>query len=637
MSGIVGLWNRDGRPIDRVAFERMTATLRHRAVDGEDVCVADSIALAHQHLWVGAEESGERQPIASPRGVLLAIDGRIDNRDELLRRLDLTAAATDAACALAAYERWGDRFLERLNGEFAVVVADVGARRLLLGRDAIGIRPLYYVHTPGMFAVASEIKALLAHPTVPARPDEEGLADYLMIDARPLDRQQLTCFAGVSAVVPSHIVLVAPDHLTTRRYWDFDTGATLRLRSFDEYAEAFGGRFAEAIKRRTRGPRPVAVSVSGGLDSSSIFCQAERLRRTGRTSCASLAGVSYTGATGSDADEQTYLQLIEREYGVAIDRFAMEPLIGLTDGAEDQVRAVEAPSLDYMWGISRELQRRASSTGARVLLSGHWGDQVLFSTGYLVDLFNRGAWRQIRRHTREYSRWFGDAEARILTRRLAIDVGRHHLPRPLVPPLKWLRRRLTPSRRDKRWFSNAFLERALRDANRPATIGSGFHSAHARSIYLEARSKYHVECLEWNNKIAALRGLDCTFPFLDRDVLAFLLATPGEMQNHAGVPRALLRESMLGILPDEVRKRRWKADFTGVVNRGVMRDLEVIVGALSRDSAVVEFGYVDRSRLMTEIARRAPQLGGDGDARASWDLADLYSLELWLRIFLQRV
>ena len=633
MSGIVGVWNLNGHPLDPAVLSRMSGSLQLRGPDGESRQVAGSIGLAHQHSWVTPEETGEVQPLVGRAGVMLAMDGRLDNRDELLPALGLPKTASDAACLLAAYGVWKERFAERLNGDFAVAVFDAARQQLLLIRDSIGVRPLYYYRDERLFVFASEIKALLAHPDVPVRPDDEGLADYMLLGARPLDRQDITCFAGISAVVPAHLVIITPDGVVTQRYWDFDPGHAIRLGSFDEYAEAFRERFAEAVRRRTRSNRPVAVSVSGGLDSSSIFCQAEALRRAGATHCSAIAGLSYTGAEGTDADERRYLLEIEREYTIGIERFPIEPLVGLMRGAHEQIRTIEAPFLDYTWGVTTELHGRAAARGARILLSGHWGDQVLFSSAYLVDLFRRLAWGEVRRHLHEYARYFGATEARGLARRFAVDVVRHHVPPRLRPPLKWIRRRLLGVQRPKSCFSDAFRRRALRFADRPATIGEGFDSAQARSIYLEARSKYHVQCMEWNNKISALYGLDAAFPFLDRDLLAFLMAVPGEIQNRNGVPRALLREAMRGVLPEPVRTRTWKADFSSVVNSGVAQDASMLARALSPESLGVRLGYLDAVRLAPEVARLSGNLVGL-DCLNSWDLADLFGLEMWLQVFL---
>lgn len=602
----------------------MSAALRHRGPDGSGCRRIGAVDFGCQHMWVTREEIGETQPVVSG-SVMLMMDGRLDNRHELLTALDLPEAISDARCVLAAYEAWGDGFAARLNGEFAIAIYDNAERRLLLARDAIGIRPLYYFHSDRLVAFASEIKALLAHPDIPLKVDDEGLADFMLTSSRPIDRQEITCFAGISALVPAHLAVATPDRFDTRRYWDFDSGRTLSLRSFGDYADAFKSHFAEAVRRRMRSAAPVAISVSGGLDSSSIYCQAQQLSG-GR-------GISYIGAQGSEADEDEYLREIERVYKTPIERFSIEPLSGLVEGAPDQIRANETPLIDYSWQVSRQQHAHAAAGGSRVLLTGHWGDQVLFSSAYLVDLFGRLSWPTIRRHLRQYASWYSVDEGRSLSRRFVVDLARHHVPRSIVPPLKWMRRRLFGVERPRPWFSDAFLDRALRFANRPATIGHGFHSAQARAIYFEARSKYHVHCVEWHNKIAAQYALDVSFPMLDRDLLAFLMAIPGEMQNHDGVPRAILREAMRGVLPERIRTRRSKGDFSGVVNRGVAQDVPAICRALSDESHGLQLGYFDGNRLRPSVARLANGLMRP-DCLDAWDLADLFGMEMWLRVFL---
>jgi asparagine synthase (glutamine-hydrolysing) len=608
-----------------------TRALRHRGPDGERQSVAGSIGFGCQHLWVTPEETGEFQPLVAPSGVMLVMDGRLDNRDELIPQLGLARETSDAACVMAAYDAWEDGFAVRLNGDFAVALFDHRRHRLLLARDAIGIRPLYYFRSTAMFAFASEIKALLALPDVAVRPDDEGIADFLLVGTRPVDRQEITCFEGISALVPAHLAIVTPERTVSRRYWDFDTAATLKLRSFDEYVEGFRERFAESVRRRLRSSRPVVVSVSGGLDSSSIFCQAQVLKRT-EASRPEVKGLSYIGAERTEADEREYLLEIERQYDVDIARFPMDQFMTSVPDVAEQVHAIEAPFVDYSWSITREVPRRTAAAGSRVLLTGHWGDEVMFSSAYLSDLFCRLAWAEMRRHIRQYARSFSPALTRLLARRVAMDIVRHRVPGVLVRPLKWVRLKLFAPQRRQPWFSDAFMRRACRFATRPARIGHGFHSAQARCIYLEARSKYHVQCMEWNNKVGAMHGLDMAFPFLDRDLLAFMMATPGEIQNQDGVPRALLRAAMRGILPDRVRLRQSKAEFTAVINGGVARDADAISKALSPDSLSVRLGYLDHARLERELARLSARLAGPHCVRA-WDLANLVGLETWLQLF----
>ena len=632
MSGISGVFNLDARPADDALLERMSATLQHRGPDGESRRVAGPVGFARQHLWVTAEEIGERQPLVGRTGAMLVIDGRLDNRDELLHSLELPRATSDAGCVLAAYETWGEGFAERLNGDFALAVFDPRQPRLLLARDAIGIRPLYYHKSERFFAFASEIKALLAHPEIPARADDDGLADYMLPDMRPVNRQDITCFMGISAVVPAHLVAVTPERMTVRRYWDFEIGYPLHLASFAEYVEAFRERFGQAVARRTRSVHPVAVSVSGGLDSSSIFCQAEKLRRRAGTAAPSLIGATWQGPRGTEGDERTYVAAIERMYGVSIEEVPTDPLLSVAVGADQQIWQVEAPILDSLWGVNRALHQLVHRRGARVLLTGHWGDQLLFSSGYLVDLARRFALRDIRRHLAEYQRW-GAGLTRVFRRQFALDLVREHVPEMFVPPLKWIRRRLLHAERPKPWFTDGFQRRTLRLASSRASLARGFHSVQAKSLYLETRSKYHVHCMEWENKAAAMHGLEMALPILDRDLVAFLIAIPGQVQNRGGVPRGLLREAMRGILPEVIRTRTTKGDFTDLVNASVDRDLDHMASRLWPRSLGVELGYLRAGEVADKIMRvdsRVPRT----DALDSWEISDLFGLESWLRVFL---
>jgi asparagine synthase (glutamine-hydrolysing) len=623
------VWNRDGRPADAAILRSMSQTLSHRSPDGEDMLIAGAVGFAHQHLWVTLEEIGERQPLASDRGTLIVFDGRLDNREELDRLLDLPAGTSDATCALAAYEQWHENFVERLVGDFALGVFDPVRQRLVLGRDALGVRPLCYHATPTLIAFASEIKALLAHPTIPAEPDEEGLADSLMLRVRPVDGLNITCFKGISSLEPSHVLVATRDDVQRRKYWDFDGATRLELKTFDEYADAFRERFATAVRRRMRSAFPIAVSVSGGLDSSSIFCQADKLRRGEAGLAPDLAGISYIGV--GTADEREFLDLVEQATGISIDRIPLDDHLGVVDGALGQLWHVETPTLDYLWRARVAIAHGMRERGARVLLSGHWGDQMLFSRGYLVDLARRFNWRELRSHLREYPRWLDAGEANKYAQRLWPEVAHSLVPDSLRAPLKRARRWLSAPA-PVRWFADDFISRARRSSDAPAHFDRRFHSVQAKRIYLQARSAYHVQSMEWNNKAAAIAGHDHAFPFLDRDLIALLIAMPGTMQNRGGVPRAVLREGLRGVLPDAIRARTWKADFSGAVNTGVARDFQAIAAYLTRDSQAVARGYFDAGRLEPEIARLGAAPMRD-DCSDSWDLADAFGFELWLRVF----
>lgn len=624
MSGIVGVWNLDGRPIEPALLARLSATLAHRGPDGDGLWVQGAMGLACRLLRVTPESSEETQPLVDASGAALVFDGRLDNREELLAILEVPAGCPDPALVLAAYQAFGERFTERLAGDFALGLFDPSRQQLLLARDAIGVRPLYYCRAGDAFLFASEIKALLAHPRVSARPADDDLALYLL-GGSAYDYRGLTFFEGVSSLLPAHLAILTPERFVIRRYWDFDPCRRTRLGSFGEYAEAFRDHFERAVRRRLRSAYPVAVSVSGGVDSSSIFCVAETLRRHRPDRQPAILGLSYTSADGSPSDEKAFLLEIERAYGIEIQRVPMG--LGFLNDCRNAVWHVEAPILDEQWNSTHALLQTVCQRGARSVLTGHWADQMLFDQAHLIDLVYRRAWGKVRAHLSEFGRWHTDVDPRYFRQRFFLDLVKYSVPSALLQALRRFRPKpVLP------WYTEALRKRAHWSASKqPVSLGS-FITAHARSLYEQARSSHHVLCMEWDNKVASMHGLEIAFPFLDRDLLAFLMGIPGDMQTWNGIPKAILREAMRGVLPNPIRERRWKADFTDLVNAGMEQEYPQLVRCLQSDGMAIKLGYVKGDVLRKELARLKDRIRGPS-ADLAWSLSDLLGLELWLQTF----
>ncbi|HYM23839.1 MAG TPA: asparagine synthase-related protein, partial [Vicinamibacterales bacterium] len=380
MSGILGIWHPDGRPADRAELARLAATIRHRGGDAEGLRIDGAAGLAVHIRRVTPESARETQPVVDDQGAMLAFDGRLDDRDDLIAALDgdggVSRESPDSSLVLAAYRRLGEACLARLNGDFALAVHDPRRRRLLLARDAIGVRPLYYHATPQLVIFASEIKAIVAHPDVPARPDDETLADFLFTRFTGAPPTPRTFFEHVSSVLPGYAVIVDAGGVRMAPYWDFDAARAVRFARYGDYVDAFREHFDRAVRRRLRCVRPTAVSVSGGLDSSAIFCAAHRIVRCdGRVT--PPIGVAQTFPDGSPSDEKVFLADLERSSGSPILRLH-DPPVGMTDSCRDAIWHSEMPFLDGQWNATHALLSAARQCGAPVLLTGHWGDQFLF-------------------------------------------------------------------------------------------------------------------------------------------------------------------------------------------------------------------------------------------------------------------
>src|SRR5205823_1903389 len=178
---------------------------------------------------------------------------------------ELTASSADCEYVAETYRAHRAEAFSRLIGDFALAIFDQAERKLLLARDRMWLRPLYYCPAGATFLFGSEIKSILAHPLAPLRPNDDALADFLMPgDAQCMD---LTLFDGILRVAPGELVTVTEHEHPRRQFWDFDPSLRIRYVKTEEYAEHLRDVFIRAVRRRIRSVQPVAIMVSGGLDS----------------------------------------------------------------------------------------------------------------------------------------------------------------------------------------------------------------------------------------------------------------------------------------------------------------------------------------------------------------------------------
>ncbi len=633
MSGILGIWNLDGRPVEKEEIANLSAALSGRAADGQEFWTQGSVGFAYQHLRITPESVAERQPLMAPSGAVIVFDGRLDNREELMASLSggqgLAKTSPDAAVVLAAYDRFGERFAEHLNGDFALALFDPRKQQLLLARDVIGVRPLYYCNLRNAFLFASEIKAILAHPQVDRRPNDDAIADLLM-PGDPTCRE-LTCFRGIFSLIPGHLGMVTPTRRwIVRQHWTFDSSGRIRYKSFPEYAEAFRGVFDQAVRRRIRSAYPTAVSVSGGLDSSAILCAAEKFKNSG-FSVPAPTGISLTYQDGSPADEKSLLLAIECQYRIDIKRLPTTSP-GYLKGARELLWHVEAPRFNSQWNTYQQLLNLARAGKNRVLLSGYFGDHMLFGRAYLLDLVHSLRWGKAIRDLNEFGLWMTDVGPKEFREQFWLDFLRGHIPGRFFSLLRRIRAK-TQADLYPGWYSKPFRRRALDRALGQARLPGKFASKHAEECYQQANSKYHLDVLETTNKISVTYGVEPAYPFMDRDLISFIMAIPGEVVNWQGVPKGLLREAMRGVLPEAIRLRRWKADFTDFVNEGTAHEYHHLQSYFKSDCLAIEFGYVDGDAVRQALESMKPYVHDPHSAVATWRVTALVSLELWLQVF----
>src|SRR5438067_551558 len=278
MSGIAGIVS-SGTEADPALLMRMLSALAHRGPDGEGQWASGPIALGHRLLAVEPGAPQDKQPAADTLGERrLVWDGRLDNRGELTAALagDLDRRdVSDADLVLAGYRRWGEDIVGRLVGDFAFALWDGITRTMLCARDALGVRPLYYHHGGRGLLFASEVGALLEDRSVPRRPDDATVVDFLRMRAGEVGA---TFFEGIRRVPPAHLLRLSGNRLTLHRYWTPDLSRTVRYPRDEDYHEAFRALFGEAVRCRLPASGPAAILLSGGIDSTLVAAMAAAVR-----------------------------------------------------------------------------------------------------------------------------------------------------------------------------------------------------------------------------------------------------------------------------------------------------------------------------------------------------------------------
>ncbi len=629
MGGVAGVWHLDGRPVEAGVLKAIGARIEHRAADGVHTWAEGTIGLISALSRITPESRSEVQPAVHPSGVVITFDGRLDDRDRLLASLgSVDPAIPDSRLVLEAYLKFGDRLPERLAGDFAFAIFDPARQELFLCRDAMGMRPLFVYRSSDLVVLGSEIKAILAHPDVPAAPDEEELAVYVLSGAAQGNGTR-TFFRGIERVLPSHIMRLSPRGAAKRMYWEFDPWHQVRFSSFREYAEGYRHYFEQSVRRRLRSALPVAVSVSGGLDSSSIYCLAETLRRSAPEDVPPILPITFAPADGTVADEWEYIVEIEEQYGITM--IDVPPkTVRPTTVAREVVWMAEIPGTETFWDCMKNVHERVAAEGARVLMSGHLGDQYLFDRAYLVDLFDRLRWARIISDTREWPRWNMEGDTSPLQREFFRRVVRDHLPLSLLPAARWARAKVERPLWDRPWYTERFRQLGSQAVTTTPLVRWQFASTHAYSIYCQARGPASMLALEACDRAWAAYGLECVFPYADRDLVAYLMSIPGDMVTYRGVPRAILREGMRDVLPDGIRLRRWKGSFGHMIDDAILADRDGLLEAASRFSASIDFGYVDRAELSRAVERLRE---GPADELTLAGLNNTLALDVWCSTF----
>lgn len=603
MSGIVGIINLDGAPVNRDVLQQMSKFMVNRWPDALNIWISGHVGFAHALLHTSPESQREQQPWSRDSQVWIIADARIDGRPDLIQELkskglsDLEVA-TDVELILYAYQIWDEDCVKHLIGDFAFAIWDGRRKSLFCARDHFGVRPFYYVQSATRVLFASDIDSLRSHPDVSSTLNELAVGDFMIFGGN--QDETATIFRQIWRIPPAHCLIVTKDKVEAKRYWTLPTNGYMRYQNSADYIAHYRKIFSMAVEDRLRTDR-VAILMSGGTDSTAVAAVAYQcLKKSNRPADLRACTVGVRNFLPNDP-EGYFAGLTAETLGFPIDYLDTDTY-RLYEGWDRPELRCQQPVNHAMlasWYDCYFLCARHSP----VVLTGYGGDAVMAgSKSYYTELLRRGRLFQFlvsaSQHVYKHRSLRGLGFRSALKRLLGLDT--HWLD---YPP----------------WINSQFETRVgLRERYEVSTRkAKPEHDSHP-DAYAALESPFWSELFEFD--FPASVPLEVRHPFFDVRLITFLLAIPP-------IPwcrnKTIHREAMRGILPEAVQNR----SKTPVLEDWVLTRLNHPTRPQVLDTSLEVVGekYVDRAVYQNSLEQYKK-----GDICNYYYTAPI-NLEYWLR------
>lgn len=624
MCGISGIYDRTGKPVDKGLLEGMTSTLQHRGPDGRGYFFDGAIGLGHRRLSIIDVEGGS-QPIGNEDGSLQVVfNGEIYNFIELRRELEAAGhifkTRSDTEVIVHGYEQWGVDCVNRFNGMFAFALWDKHKRSLLLARDHLGIKPLYYTLIGDRLAFASEIKALLKVPGCPREMDMDSLADLLSFRSVPSPK---TLFKGIFKLPPGHLMQASMNGIEVSRYWNWVLNIRKNWRE-DELIEEYQALLEDSVRLQLRSDVPLGLFLSSGIDSGVLL--AIMSKYSPRSVQAFTIGFEEGEKTNEVEDaakmarrfgaKHYSMMLSYKDYAAYFERYMGD--------LEEPVADEPAPAFYFLSGIA--------SQRVKVALTGQGADEP---------------WAG-------YDRYLGVKLSTIYSRLPQMITGRIA---PLIAKIPGRMERmkrgiaslsepdiLTRFAKIYSFFSAdmkaQLYKGALKEGFGTAPYGAletlrrlqrdvGHLDPLSQMLYIDTRISLPDDLLMVADKTSMANSLEVRVPFLDYRLIQFIESLPPALKLKGRTGKYLHKKALMKWLPKEEVNRK-KKGFAHPIADWLRTSMKPLVEdcLLSSNSSLSRYFNQDYIRLIYTRHQ-------EGKEQYMRQIYLLISLELWHRTFMK--
>lgn len=592
MSAIFGIYYRQGKRSSLSLLNDMRQKLIHRERNGTVMIEHKSIGLG-QLNGITQYSHSRLYPKNYRDYIKIVLDGRIDNRAELLSMLNLrqynNAKIGDEEIIIHAYLKWNKKCVNYIKGIFVFAIWDDRLQSLTIANDHIGLRNIYYYMNHDIFAFASEISALRAINKINWQHNNERVASFVLGTHFNKSHNQ-TFYKNIHRLKRSTILEIDKSNLQLFDYWDLAVNSTtIKYSNENEYIEDFKEKFILSIQNRMKHQPKVGIALSGGLDSSSIVSVADKLQTKSQSIHTYHVESNYT-----DSDEKLYKDAVVNSCNTTHNDIAS---LQTFQSLYECRHWLDQPFQPLHLGVMNAVWKRMHKEDINVFLSGEDGDGIV-NDGYYypIEVLHQEGFKKYKQTTiqRYRNKYFQSSQNRFTSQkayfnslnelnlfryykyslknkayRKIISTGLTSIilaPKSSIKPiLKLLHNRYIEPNRiiNKNQYHNIFLNELTPSvlANiKKENSENYFHNVKSEHIHsTKTTPTYYYEDVR---NISVRLNIDIRYPFLDKDVIEICTAAPGKIKWHNGIGRGILREGMQNILPEKIRVRKSKSDFT---------------------------------------------------------------------------
>lgn len=626
MCGICGKINFNNEPVDEALLKKMTSCLSHRGPDDEGIYIKNNIGLGHRRLSIIDLSSFASQPMSNEdETIWIVFNGEIYNflelRKDLIGRGHLFRSRSDTETILHLYEDYGIECLRYLRGMFAFAIWDEKVQSLFIARDRVGKKPLYYWHSLDTFSFASEIKSILQDKTFEKIPDFTALHHYLTYQDVP---SPWTAFKNIKKLPPSHYLIYKNGKVTIKRYWKISY-IPKHTMPVNELKKEILERLKEAVRIRLISDVPLGAFLSGGIDSSAVVAMmSEVMNKPVKTFSIGFKEDTY--------NELKYAQVVAKKFRTEHTEFIIEPKA--LDIIDKLIWHYNEPFADSS-AIPTYYVSKLAREHVTVVLNGDGGDENFAGYGrYVANQISMWMHRilpssivklispviSLMPHGKSPNNFFW---------RLKRFLG-EYIKSPEMRNAHWLCHFTSDMK--KELYTDDFF-RQVSSTDSFDLIINKYREAEANSfldktLYADVMMYLPDDLLVKVDIASMANSLEARSPFLDHEFMEFVARIPSELKLNGSITKYILKETLKGILPDEVLYRE-KMGFGVPIDHWFRNELRDMAYDIILSEKAISRGYFKKETIKRIL---------DEHMSNKWNwhnhIWNLLMLELWHRMFI---